>query len=388
MTDSTSKTSDPRTRISIRLKVLFGFTIIFLVIYIVALNLFTNLAVSAADQQIQEDLTQTLEGTAAGVDVGELIDLSQTGEKNEAGFSDDPRFEDLINFLDSVHAVEPDAWPYLYIPSENPNEIYFVVDLWARYDSGSAGGFLEPYTSNSGFIVAGLSEQVYRAVDHRMVQDIKNYAATIEDNRPKLAAWLVGFGDWLTEKNILPGKEFGTYGDRFGRWASGYQPLYNEAGEPVAAIGVDFQADYINDVRSIVSSQVRNMFLYSFPVLILVVALATNLFTRPILKLSAGAEKIADGDYDVDFSDLTKGRFTDEIHTLANAFSIMVSKVRERELTLRRQVARLRIEIDETKKKTEVSQIVESDFFRDLQSRASNLRSRRNIAEDKPDSEE
>ncbi|MCB2179521.1 HAMP domain-containing protein [bacterium] len=377
MTESTPQTTDPRTRISIRWKVLFGFTVIFLFFYIVALNVFTNLAITAADQQIQNDLTQTLIGTAEGINVQELLDLAATGEPNEAGFSDDARFEDLIAFLDSVHQIEPDAWPYLYIASENPNEIYFVVDLWARYDAASAGGFMEAYTSNSGFIVAGLSERVYRAVDHRIVQDIKNYASSIEDNRPKLASWLEGFGNWLTDSGIFPQKEFGTYGDRYGRWASGYQPLYDAAGEPVAAIGVDFQADYINEVRTTVSAQVRSMFLYAFPVLILVVVLATTFFTRPILKLSEGAEKIAEGDYEVDFSDLTQGRFTDEIHTLANAFSIMVSKVREREMTLRRQVARLRIEIDETKKKTEVSQIVDSDFFRDLQSRATNLRSRR-----------
>lgn len=368
-----------KVKFSIRWKVLLGFGVLFLLVYVIALNLFTTLSVNAADKQVKNDLTQTLEGIAETVDVEMLLDLVDNGEPNEAGFSDDERFVTLLDYLVQVQAVEPDAWPYLYIASEKENEIKFVVDVWAASDDpGSAGGFLEPYQSNSGWIVAGLSEQVYRAVDRRFVENLKNRADDIEDEKPDLATAYTNFGSWLTDIGLFPQKEFGTYGDEFGRWASGYMPILDDSGIPVAAVGVDFQADYLNEVRNAVRAQVRNAFLWAMPVLAVIVFLVTTFFTRPLERFSAEAEKVAEGDYKVvDFSKLIKGRFPDEIDMLASVFDEMAQKIRKREMTLRRQVAKLRIEIDQTKKLSEVNEIVETDFFKDLQQRASDLRSKR-----------
>ncbi len=47
-----------------------------------------------------------------------------------------------------------------------------------------------------------------------------------------------------------------------------------------------------------------------------------------------------------------------------------------REQALRQEIEQLRIEIDETKRQKQVSEIVDSDFFQDLQSKARSLRSR------------
>jgi hypothetical protein len=55
----------------------------------------------------------------------------------------------------------------------------------------------------------------------------------------------------------------------------------------------------------------------------------------------------------------------------------MVGKVRQREQSLRRQVEELRIEIDVAKRQKQVSEIVDSDFFQDLQTRARALRQRK-----------
>ena len=262
--------------ISLRWKVLLGFTIIFTLVYFIALSIFTDISVTAADRQIQADLTQSMEGAAEGIDVDLLLELAETGTANDEGFSDDPRFIESLDFLDQVHTIEPDAWPYLYIPSENENEIYFVVDVWARYDPSSAGGFLEAYTSNSGFIIEGLSQQTYRAVDHPLVQDLTNYADSIEEANPWFSGVLNGLAGWLTETGIFPKREFGTYGDQFGRWASGYMPLTNAEGQRVAAIGVDFQADTVNEVRNAVRTQVRNAFLIAYPLLLILTVLVTS----------------------------------------------------------------------------------------------------------------
>jgi len=48
-----------------------------------------------------------------------------------------------------------------------------------------------------------------------------------------------------------------------------------------------------------------------------------------------------------------------------------------REQSLRQEIRQLRIEIDEVKRQQQVSEIVESDFFQDLQARARAMRGRK-----------
>lgn len=375
--------SEGKRFVSIRWKVLIGFTVLFSIVYALALQGFTDLAVTAATNQIQADLTQTMEGIAKQVDVDLLLELAATGEPNADGFSDDPRFIEFLDFLQANKTTEPDAWPYLYIAGEEENQIIAVVDLWARYEPDNSFLFMDVYTTRSGFIITGLTEQTYRAVDHPIVQDIKNYASqNFEESNPFLYEKLTAFGTWLTDSGILPQREFGTYGDQFGRWASGYMPLVDDAGNPVAAIGVDFEADYVNEVRNEVSTDVRNAFLIAYPVLLLIMVFITTVFTRPLIDLTAAAERTGEGDYTVDFSDLRDQRLQDEIGVLAGVFEVMVGKVQKREQSLKAQVAQLKIEIDEVKKQSEVAEIVDSDFFRDLKSRATDLRTARGAETD------
>jgi HAMP domain-containing protein len=378
--DEITPQSTSKVQISIRWKILIGFTVLFTVVYVLALGMFTNLAIRAADEQIKEDLTQALEGAASGVDVEMLLALAATGEPNADGFSDDPRFIELLDWLDDVHTAEPDAWPYLYIPHEDEGYIYFVVDLWSRYDTSNAAGFMEAYRSNSGYILEGLDKLTYREVDTEFVQTLKNKADDWEETHPWWSNTFTKLADWLVNSGLQPKREFGTYGDQFGKWASGYIPLANAAGENVAAIGVDFQADMVNTVRNEVRSSVQRAFLIAYPILLILVYWFSNIFTRPLITLTAAAERVGEGDYDVDFTELVSERNRDEIDTLANVFEIMVQKVQKREQKLLRQVARLRIEIDETKQASEVAQIVDTDFFKQLQSRADNLRSKRGQA--------
>jgi methyl-accepting chemotaxis protein len=209
------------------------------------------------------------------------------------------------------------------------------------------------------------------------VESIKNFAEGFEESAPWLYESLSAFGDWLSESGIFPGREFGAYGDNFGRWASGYMPLIDSSGVKAGGIGVDFTADYVNEVGASARRNVQNAFLVVFPVLLILVLLVSNIFTRPIITLTAAAEKIGEGDYETDFSELISDRYRDEIDTLAQVFSIMVDKVYQREQTLKQQVARLKIEIDEVKQKEGVQEIVETDFFQQLQSRANDLRAER-----------
>ena len=64
----------------------------------------------------------------------------------------------------------------------------------------------------------------------------------------------------------------------------------------------------------------------------------------------------------------------DALGQLARVFQRMAREVFERERRLKAQVQQLRIEIDETKAARKVAEITETDYFRDLQEKASRLR--------------
>jgi CRP-like cAMP-binding protein len=63
--------------------------------------------------------------------------------------------------------------------------------------------------------------------------------------------------------------------------------------------------------------------------------------------------------------------------TLAAEFARMATQVKHREDLLRREIADLKIEIDEAKRKKQVAEITESDYFQSLKTQARELRRKR-----------
>src|SRR4051812_43860816 len=70
---------------SLRWKLLIGFTLIFSVVFALAFYWFYQFATNAALTRIQDDLTSTLAGGAAGVNTDELLALAHEGKPNAAG---------------------------------------------------------------------------------------------------------------------------------------------------------------------------------------------------------------------------------------------------------------------------------------------------------------
>jgi CRP-like cAMP-binding protein len=92
--------------------------------------------------------------------------------------------------------------------------------------------------------------------------------------------------------------------------------------------------------------------------------------------MQAWVQQLAEGDYGQ--PDEFQAQYRDQtIASLAAEFARMAAQVKEREEELRHEIAQLKIEIDETKRKREVDEIVESDFFQDIQARARELRRKR-----------
>jgi DNA-binding response OmpR family regulator len=65
----------------------------------------------------------------------------------------------------------------------------------------------------------------------------------------------------------------------------------------------------------------------------------------------------------------------DALGQLARVFRRMAREVNAREQALKQEVRQLRIEIDEGRAATQVAEITETDYFRDLQRKANELRS-------------
>ncbi|MDQ4077682.1 MAG: HAMP domain-containing protein [Chloroflexota bacterium] len=316
--------------VSLRIKFLIAVTVIFTIVYAAAFYWFYTFATNQAMNRIQEDMIDTLEGTIAGIDVDEFVAMAREAEPREDGLTDDPRYWEHLDWLARVQAVEPRANPYTYIKGDEPNEVLFIGDILVTMGRGDAAGFREPYVSQGG-----------------MWQGLSGLNIKLEP-----------------------------YSDPWGRWVSAYSPIVNEASEVVGAVGLDFRADYVDQVRQGILDKVGIAFLATYAILFLLAWGISGTLTRSIITLTAAAERLGEGNYEQDMSKLVAHRFPDEMATLARVFEDMASKVRQREEDLKKQVAQLRIQVDEAKRQQQVREIVDTEFFQSLRSKADAMRRR------------
>lgn len=114
-------------------------------------------------------------------------------------------------------------------------------------------------------------------------------------------------------------------------------------------------------------------------------SLVAQAINRPLLRLTKAAELMEAGELDEEqIKELKESQDDDEIGHLSRLFGKMAQEVVQREVRLRRQVEELKIKIDEDKKQEAIDEITETDFFRDLQDKSRNLRSRRQETEIDP----
>ena len=315
--------------ISLRTKLLFTFSMRFVTMFAVSFYWFYTYVTNLAMTRITTDLTNIVKTTADGIDGDELLALYREGSPNAAGFSDDARYLDTLQWLDRIHKIDPRAWPYIYVQGATANDIFFVVDLWARYEPSKSTKFREPYMSK-GAMLNGFKEFYLHA------------------DKP--------------------------YTDNWGTWISAYAPVRNKQGEIVAAIGVDYEQSYVDQVQSDIRTTVGIGSIGVFIILVVLVFLISRALTQPIGRLTAAARQVGEGKYDQNIAHLSATKLRDEIVVLAEVFTSMAAKIYQREQSLIRKVEELKIEIDEAKRQKQVDEIVDSDFFQDLQAKAKLMR--------------
>ncbi|MCG8347924.1 MAG: ECF transporter S component [Chloroflexales bacterium] len=106
-------------------------------------------------------------------------------------------------------------------------------------------------------------------------------------------------------------------------------------------------------------------------------ALMAQSMIRPLMNLIHSAQAMERDTLSVEQAvELKEIKGKDEIAHLSRIFGTMAQEVIQREQDLRRHVQELQIIIDERKRSDQVKEIVETDFFRDLQQKARAMRDR------------
>jgi hypothetical protein len=322
-------------RMTLRVKLLIGFTLIFTIVFAGTFYWFYNYATSEAESTIKNEMTASLNGAIAGENVDRFVALANDGQKaNASGGSDDPLYKQELDWLATVHSLNPQAYPYDYVmgpPGGDAKTVIAVADYFMLQDPNRALHFKEAWHSSSGLSVQGLSQLTY---------------------------------------HLVP------YTDDWGEWVSAYAPIKDANGKVVGAMGVDYRAEYVDQVRAKVRDQVIAAFAGIYVVLFALMFLVSGWLSKPLRIMTDVAMRIGEGDYNQDLSALLRARFNYEIRVLAEVFQSMVAKVRSREQSLVQQVQQLTIQIDEAKRAKDVSAIVESNDFLGLQEKARQMRAR------------
>jgi hypothetical protein len=358
-----------RATFGLRRKLFIGFSLLFTVTFIATFYWFYWFSTEQAVASIVEDMQQTVLGAAAGVEAELLEVLFEEGVANEAGGSDHPNYLALMAYLASVQRLEPQAWPYIYIPGREPNQYFALADLWLPIDAEKSFVFMEMGFS-TGFLSGGFRELTLNVSRERRCNA---ELAPAGSDRWTQARGAIHRALCLVLRRV-------GYTDAYGSWVSAYAPVLGDDGVVVGAVGLDFQMSYVDEVQNAVLRSTGYAFLVTIPTLLALVVLAAGIFARPIRRLTEMAARVGEGDYDVDFGPLKQRRFRDEIGVLTEVFEGMTTKVRGREAALKRTVMELRVEIDESKRAQQVQEIVDTDFFRDLQAKATQMRKRRGLA--------
>ncbi len=168
----------------------------------------------------------------------------------------------------------------------------------------------------------------------------------------------------------------GIYSDVYGSWLSGYAPIRDAKGTAVAIAEVDMTAQSVIDVQNAIKAASLRVFIIVLVCLLAIIPFMAAIITNPLKMVTAAARALELGTSPnrAELQRATQGH--DEVSQLARVFSRMADEVQAREQRLKRQVEELKIEIDLTKQQSEVAEITETDFFRQLQQKAQRMRAR------------
>lgn len=174
-----------------------------------------------------------------------------------------------------------------------------------------------------------------------------------------------------TTPEAAPASLIATYGDQGGfGWT---------LGQTVAIQIIYVPAEEVFNAAWRTFTLVMSVFVIIFALIILLINMLLRRYViEPVKVLGGLARKIsADENFSSDLESAALQAVTkrpDELGNLAHVFRRMATDVQARTSKLKEQVQQLVIKIDQLRRKEQVDEVVETDFFTDLQKRAVELR--------------
>jgi HAMP domain-containing protein len=310
------------SRLSIRLKIL----VVFMSLFTVTLGALFYWFYQSATQQAMENLQQSLilsASTAAKLVNADEVTLVSDSE----GDGTDAEYQHLVDQLTLVKDANPGV-ANIYIMVRSPgaeDELLFVADVEADIDIVG-----EPYD------LGGQSDM------------------------------LDAFNGPVATPTIQE--------DEYGAWLSGFAPIKNSQGQSVAIVGVDMAAQDVIRIQNQIKTVSIVAFIAAYLGVFLAAILLSGAITRSLRKITGAAQSLEQGEPFEPSRLKTVERELDELGQLARVFSKMAVQVEAREKKLKQEVSQLRIEIDEVKRSKQLSEIADTDYFRDLQKKSKEMR--------------
>lgn len=313
-----------RPYLSLRWKLLAAFTAAFTIVFVFIALWVVHYAGSAALTRVKAELIEATEGTSRDLPVNALEALTQLPAGTDVTANKD--YRRVLRDLKAVQSTLPALRPYVVARTQGDTLDYLVAP---------DGLFREPVLDSTP--------------ESTVIYMLRAFDGTVYQGRND---------------------------DKYGQWVTAYAPVKDKSGRTVAIVGMDFPLDYVRSVRTEARQQVFPILAIGYVCLIAMVLLVSTVLVRPIERMTTASRRIADGDYNLDLTRLTRGRYPDELSDLADSFQVMTRKVAAREQELAREVQRLQVQIDTTRREESVRAITETEFFTDLQAKAAQMRAR------------
>jgi hypothetical protein len=321
----------------LRGKLVIGFTLVFTLVFALAYFWFYNFASDAALSRLENDIHDTLEGVAAGVDGDAMESFLAEVPTTPDGYPTDQRYWDHVNWFATARQIEPRALAYSYTYGDAQHDTIMYI--------GSVGATFEGQPG----VKYGQGDEGFSIADN--LQTLDNSEIYISTN---------------------------VYSDTIGSWITGNAPFFDSEGNLIGAVAIDFEAGSVLSVQQNVLNSILLSFELAYLVLFVLVYVVAGTLTEPIRKLASAAKLVGEGHYEkANLEDIKPSAgWRDEIDSLRAVFVDMAQKIYKREENLKQQVKELKIEIDQVKAKQQIKEIVETEFFESIASKAKDIRAR------------
>ncbi len=322
--------------ISFRIKVLTGFTLLFLVISAGSFTWFRFYITQRTTGRIRAELSETATGAAAWINGDEWLDLYHHHRHRSlsASTSDihpvdrnpietDPRYQQQLEWFATIQQLEPRAHPYIVIVSlsEQARDINQPFQI-SRTRSGMA-------QEQWGEIVYIASQTSTDLSSHDLSShDLSSHDLSSHDPRQSLvpptpAAAVMA---WRYQRVVI---EPYPLTDGNSQWFRAYVPLSQSQDHEIAVLGIDFAANDLTQIQRAFFYQIPLLMGSTYGIVFLLVYGIAGILTRRMAAFTQTITQMMNGQPTESLSTFDHSPCADEVQVLAAAFDLMATQLQE-----------------------------------------------------------